>query len=567
MVALEDLLVPKGCNDETPPPPIDRLTAAVIHVEHSDDDHNTQTAMNQCHALRETDDNRLHGTCDENAAQLKKSTEGSCTAKGLSALPVTFGEDSTPPRQLTSVPADGSLTVNRSPMEDCGSDQLLTSRCSSWTVCNRITANSYRPMDRIAFPQHSECVASDAAGPSAAKPPTALVPSPPSAAAKKSTSRHPFEGHSWSGSTNDPSSSDRLAVSLFSIVVPVALMNAPTLPKYGAETLSTMDGLLAAPPSTELVSAMLSRASFAVTEEAQRSNDDAGAKVLNHYVLLDTVGQGTYGKVKLGYCLRRNVSVAIKIVRRTSKPGTSGLGRISDVRAAALRHEVAIMKKLRHRNIVSTLEVIDDPQEEKMYLVMEYLDCGSVGRVDASQITPRGNLRYHPMDPTKLVELARQVLSGLSYLHRHRILHRDIKPENILSDATGRYCIADFGVAACTFSGGGTQGAGTRHFMPPEGVADVSDELAPKGDMWALGVTIYALAVGALPQVDASTSAPPLPPAYRSLDALVHQLLSVDPRERPSARDAQEMLEAAVEGSDLSLSADDEACALTLVIR
>lgn len=41
----------------------------------------------------------------------------------------------------------------------------------------------------------------------------------------------------------------------------------------------------------------------------------------------------------------------------------------------------------------------------------------------------------------------KQILSGLSFCHSHRILHRDLKPQNLLIDKQGVLKIADFGLA------------------------------------------------------------------------------------------------------------------------
>jgi [calcium/calmodulin-dependent protein kinase] kinase len=98
----------------------------------------------------------------------------------------------------------------------------------------------------------------------------------------------------------------------------------------------------------------------------------SGRKLINHYEIIDELGRGTHGKVKLGRDLKTaNNHVAIKIVERYSKRRRLGkLGNAED----KVKKEVAILKKARHPNIVALLEVIDDPSRKKVYIVLEWVE-------------------------------------------------------------------------------------------------------------------------------------------------------------------------------------------------
>ncbi|KAJ5672321.1 hypothetical protein N7507_001448 [Penicillium longicatenatum] len=100
-----------------------------------------------------------------------------------------------------------------------------------------------------------------------------------------------------------------------------------------------------------------------------------GNKVINQYEILEELGRGEHGKVKLGRHITTKQQVAIKIVQRYSKRRRLGkLGNPED----KVKKEVAILKKARHPNVVSLLEVIDDPNRQKVYIVLEYVENGEI---------------------------------------------------------------------------------------------------------------------------------------------------------------------------------------------
>jgi serine/threonine protein kinase len=100
-----------------------------------------------------------------------------------------------------------------------------------------------------------------------------------------------------------------------------------------------------------------------------------GNKLVNQYEILEELGRGEHGKVKLGRHVTTKQKVAIKIVQRYSKRRRLGkLGNPED----KVKKEVAILKKARHPNVVSLLEVIDDPNQQKVYIVLEYVENGEI---------------------------------------------------------------------------------------------------------------------------------------------------------------------------------------------
>jgi SNF1-activating kinase 1 len=103
----------------------------------------------------------------------------------------------------------------------------------------------------------------------------------------------------------------------------------------------------------------------------------SGRKLINHYEVVDELGRGTHGKVKLARDLQtEGTHVAIKIVERYSK--RRKLGKIVSAAEDKVKKEVAILKKARHPNIVALLEVIDDPTRKKVYIVLEWVERGEI---------------------------------------------------------------------------------------------------------------------------------------------------------------------------------------------
>jgi len=110
------------------------------------------------------------------------------------------------------------------------------------------------------------------------------------------------------------------------------------------------------------------------TAEVDR-DEKTGNKLINQYEILEELGRGEHGKVKLGQHVITKQKVAIKIVQRYSKRRRLGkLGNPED----KVKKEVAILKKARHPNVVSLLEVIDDPNRQKVYIVLEYVENGEI---------------------------------------------------------------------------------------------------------------------------------------------------------------------------------------------
>ncbi|ENH72647.1 Serine/threonine-protein kinase ssp1 [Fusarium oxysporum f. sp. cubense race 1] len=232
------------------------------------------------------------------------------------------------------------------------------------------------------------------------------------------------------------------------------------------------------------------------THKALIDSDTAtGRKLINQYEVIEEIGRGMHGKVKLARNLETGENVAIKIIPRFSKKR-----RLGKVTAKSpqdkTKKEIAILKKIRHPNVVALLEVIDDPELKKIYMVLEHVELGEV--VDT--------------------------VLGLEYLHYQGVVHRDIKPANLLWSKDHRVKISDFGVSYFgrpirdgeydeTVSESEAKDfdddlelaktVGTPAFFAPELCYTDLDTEQPKVseqiDVWSLGVTLYCLIYARIP--------------------------------------------------------------------
>jgi len=222
--------------------------------------------------------------------------------------------------------------------------------------------------------------------------------------------------------------------------------------------------------------------------------------IVNNYILLDALGQGSYAEVRLCKEKTNDQLYAIKIMNKDLLMKKS-VG-MSSTFMDDVRREVAIMKKLEHKNVLKLYEVMDDPKVNKMYLVLEYCKRG-----DLMQMT-KGDARTNScniLPEFQVWEVTRQVLHGLKYLHDNDIVHGDLKPQNLLVDKNGVVKIADFGISKMIETSDGEkekllETAGTPAFMSPELCAGLAYD-GYLADVYAVGATIFMLRCGHPPFV------------------------------------------------------------------
>ncbi|KAL4986776.1 hypothetical protein BDW68DRAFT_178476 [Aspergillus falconensis] len=233
------------------------------------------------------------------------------------------------------------------------------------------------------------------------------------------------------------------------------------------------------------------------------------------YILGQTVGEGEFGKVKLGWKRDGSIEVAIKLIRRES------LGS-NPTRLPKIYREISILRDLSHPNIVRLHEMVET--DRHIGIIMEYASGGEL----FDHI-----LRNKYLKDNSARRLFAQLVSGVGYLHKKGIVHRDLKLENLLLDRNRNIIITDFGFAntfdptdelteeieynltnkefvkrmrldkpnAKGFRRGDLMqtSCGSPCYAAPELVVSDSLYTGRRVDVWSCGVILYAMLAGYLP--------------------------------------------------------------------
>ncbi|CAO3676174.1 hypothetical protein G6F70_000791 [Rhizopus microsporus] len=199
-------------------------------------------------------------------------------------------------------------------------------------------------------------------------------------------------------------------------------------------------------------------------EQAAKDDKDGCEK----YEKLSKIGEGTYGVVFKAMDKKTKQLVALKKIR---------LNLMEGVPTTTIR-EISILKELKHKNVVSLLDL--EQKDTLIYIAFEFFDLDLRKYMD--------NVKREGLSIGHIRSFMHQLLKGLHYCHSHRILHRDLKPQNLLIDKTGRLTIADlglsraFGVPMRTY----THQVITLWYRAPE-ILLGSPHYSTAVDMWSVG--------------------------------------------------------------------------------
>ncbi len=266
---------------------------------------------------------------------------------------------------------------------------------------------------------------------------------------------------------------------------------------------------------------------------------------IENYAIEAVLGHGGMGIVYKALDTSLDRVVALKVMN----PGVAS----NEEFLWRFKSEARVLGRLQHPNIVNVYAFRHvDPH---LFIVMEYVGGGTLGHLIE---------RQGIVQPRQALPIMKQCLHALEVAHEANIIHRDIKPPNILLTERGDVKISDFGLAkiqeesSSMMTRVGVTG-GTLYYMPPE-QSEALSKVDHRGDLYALGMTLYQMLAGRMPFTAGSSAYSilkavaeeqiPSPDTFNQhmppgLVDIVMRAIKKDPSQRyQSARAMREALEA-----------------------
>ena len=248
-----------------------------------------------------------------------------------------------------------------------------------------------------------------------------------------------------------------------------------------------------------------------------------GTTLNQRFSLEKELGRGGMGAVYRATDQVLQRTVAIKVLKEQS----------GDEVNRRIRLEAQILARLLHDHVVRLYDFGE--ANGTWYLVMEEVDGTSYLR------------RWRRSRLAERLRILAQVADALDYAHHQGVIHRDVKPANVLLTATDQAKLSDFGLSVMAEQSNETGTIrGTPQYMSPEQAS--GQRLDYRTDLYSLGVMLYENATGSLPftgksmaviaqHVNAIPERPRIrnPDLSESLEALILQMLSKKPDQRPSS--------------------------------
>ncbi len=256
-----------------------------------------------------------------------------------------------------------------------------------------------------------------------------------------------------------------------------------------------------------------------------------GARLNGIYEVGALIAQGGMGEVYRGANIVTNDPVAIKMIL----PELSGDPEVF----AMFKREASVLLNLHHEAIVRYFVFSVDPELQRAYLAMEFVDGPSLSKRLAN-----GPL---PLDDVKILQ--RRLADALETAHRLGVVHRDISSDNVILPGGDphRAKIIDFGIARSLRLGDrtiiGSRFAGKYNYASPEQLGLAGGEVGAKSDIYSLGLVLAEALLGRaldmggsqVEMIEKRRRVPDLSAIDPAMRPLLAAMLQPSPADRPAS--------------------------------
>jgi len=195
---------------------------------------------------------------------------------------------------------------------------------------------------------------------------------------------------------------------------------------------------------------------------------------LSDYEMGDTLGTGSFGRVKIAKNKKTGVYVAMKIMKKIEI--------LKSKQTDHIANEIKILAMIKHPFVITFGGFAQD--ERNLYLDLELINGGEL-------FTYLRNVDHFPLDQARFYIC--QIICIFDYLHSKNIIYRDLKPENILIHKSGYLKLTDFGFAKVV-DGRTYTLCGTPEYLAPEIILNKGH--GKPVDWWTCGILLYEMIVG-----------------------------------------------------------------------
>ena len=203
---------------------------------------------------------------------------------------------------------------------------------------------------------------------------------------------------------------------------------------------------------------------------------------ISDYEKLETVGLGSFGRVRLCRNIKTNKIYVLKILKKSEI-----------IRLKQTDHiysEYHILSFLNHPFIIQLMGVnFDDPKY--LYFLLEYIPGGEL-------FTLLRKKKMFPLEQAKFY--IAHIITIFEYIHSKNIIYRDLKPENILITKSGYLKLTDFGFAKYLDNDKTYTLCGTPEYLAPEIILNKGH--GKPVDWWTMGILLYEMLIGIDPFSD-----------------------------------------------------------------